>query len=67
MKKNKAIHSWHAEKAWKTRPLTLAALPLPGRATACPSPCTAADANAQQQGYQKLSLAALKHSTWEAA
>lgn len=29
MKKKKAIHSWHAEEAWKTSPLTLAALSLP--------------------------------------
>lgn len=63
MKKNTAIHIRRAEEAWKTSPLTRVA-PEP---QACSSSCTAADANAQQQGYQKLSLAALKHSNLEAA
>lgn len=68
MKKNEAIHSWHAEEAWKTSPVTLAALPLPWHShQPAPAPAQLLQQMPSNKGYPKLSLAALKHSSWEAA
>lgn len=65
VKKNKALCTWRAEGAWRTWPLTRP--PLRQNHDSVPAPTQPADANVQQQGYKKLSLAAFKHSGLEAA
>lgn len=68
MNKNKAIYTWRAEGAWRTRPLTRAALPpLRQNHESVPAPTQPADTNAQQQGCKNLSLVGPTHSGLEAA